>query len=127
MKRTRRWTGPCDRWGRFAKAIEAMNTWLDAEVADTYKGQPLAQDWARVAKLGEEMGEAISALIGYTGQNPRKGTYSSRDEMLGELADCALTAIYAIQHFTGDVDKTIGIIQDKAAHHIERCGLSIDA
>ena len=111
---------------RFTRAIEAANTWLDAEVADEYKEQPLAQDWARVCKLAEELGETVTALIGYTSQNPRKGTYSSKDEMLGELADCALTAIYAVQHFTGDAKVTMGIIQDKAAYHLQRVGLSTD-
>lgn len=33
---------------------------------------------AHVAKVAEEAGEAVDALIGVTGQNPRKGHYGSR-------------------------------------------------
>ena len=62
-----------DNLNDLAKIVEWMDNDLDGAVAEKYKGQPLAQDWARVAKLSEEVGEAIDALIGITGQNPRKG------------------------------------------------------
>jgi hypothetical protein len=90
--------------------IEAVNYWLDAAVADTYQDQPLAQDWARVAKLTEEAGEAIAALIAFTGQNPRKGVCGSEADVVAELADTACCAMFAIQHFTGDIEATWAII-----------------
>ena len=37
-------------WG----TVEFLDNWLDTAVADIYKDQPLAQDWARVAKVTEE-------------------------------------------------------------------------
>lgn len=97
--------------------VEWTDEWLDGAVSDKYKDQPLAQDWARVAKVIEEAGEAINALIGMTGQNPRKGTYAETADLLGELADVALTGIYAIQHFTKDGDITLSVILDKARYH----------
>lgn len=101
--------------------IEDIDFWLDSAVADTYQGQPLAQHWARVAKATEEVGEAIDALIAWTGQNPRK---PQRDEafgeLLSELADVALTGIYAIQHFTKDTDKTLRLVAERLAYHHER-------
>lgn len=104
--------------------IAAFDYWLDDLVEDQYKSQPMAQDWARVAKLSEEVGEAIEALIAYTGQNPRKATRAeARDEMLEELADVCLTAMYAIQHFTKDADKTDKIISDRMILHGTRVGL----
>lgn len=97
-----------------------MDDHLDAAVADTYKGQPLAQDWARVAKVAEEAGEAVDALIGVTGQNPRKGYYGSQAELLSELADVALTGLYAMQHFTKNRYETIGLLMDRARYHRAR-------
>lgn len=103
-----------------AGLVEWMDTHLDGAVAERYKDQPLAQHWARVAKAGEEVGEAIDALIGVTGQNPRKGFYGSEDHLLDELADTALTGIYAMQHFTKDAPHTIEKLLARAAHHRER-------
>lgn len=107
--------------------IAWMDDHLDAAVADTYKGQPLAQDWARVAKVSEEVGEAIDALIGITGQNPRKGYYGSRADLLSELADVALTGLYAMQHFTKNRHETTGLLMDRARYHRQRVeGADID-
>lgn len=97
-----------------------MDEHLDRDVAEQYKGQPLAQDWARVAKVTEEAGEAIDALIGITGQNPRKGTYGSRQDLYDELCDVALTALYGLQHFTKNRYETIGQLFDRARYHRKR-------
>jgi NTP pyrophosphatase (non-canonical NTP hydrolase) len=91
--------------------IETVDAWLDDAVAGTYQDQPLAQDWARITKVSEEAGEAISALIGATGQNPRKGVIGSMDDVLKELGDCFCAAVFAIQHITQDADVTAEIIE----------------
>lgn len=54
------------------QTIRDADEWLDGSVSHYYKLEPLAQDWARVAKVSEEVGEAIAELIAATGQNPRK-------------------------------------------------------
>lgn len=87
-------------------AIGRIDTWLDEKVGPAYDGHPLAQDWARISKVTEEAGEAISAFIGVTGQNPRKGITHDMDDVLNELADVAMTAILAMQHFTKDTAET---------------------
>jgi NTP pyrophosphatase (non-canonical NTP hydrolase) len=94
-------------------SISKIDRWLDSAVSDTYIHQPLAQDWARVGKVIEELGEVIRALIGFTGQNPRKGITHSRQEMLDELADTAITGILGMQHFTKDASETRQILQEK--------------
>jgi hypothetical protein len=95
--------------------IEAVDTWIDAGSAQVYRDEPLAQDFARVAKCSEEVGEAIAALIGMTGQNPRKGFTHTRDDVLKELADVALTALCAIQHFTKDRAETQRLMEGRVA------------
>lgn len=103
-----------------AELVEWMDADLDAETAEVYRDQPLAQDWARVAKAGEESGEAIDALIGMTGQNPRKGEYGGLDDLLDELCDVALSGLYGVQHFTKDIDATLEALMVRARHHHAR-------
>lgn len=100
--------------------IDWMDKDLDAHVPVQYEQQPLAQDWARVAKVGEEAGEVIDAFIGITGQNPRKGVYGNLNHLFDELADLSLTGLYALQHFTKDADYTIQILLERARHHQDR-------
>ena len=101
-------------------AIVRIDKWLDDNVSEEYKAQPLAQDWARVAKMTEELGEAIDAFIGLTGQNPRKGYYGTRDDLLDELADAALASILAIQHFTKDEAETVVILITRLAYRLSK-------
>lgn len=107
--------------------VEYLDHWLDSEVSPDYIDQPLAQDWARVAKCSEEVGEAIDALIGYTGQSPRKGQYGDINDLLNELADVALTGLYAMQHFLKDADGTLNHLMARARHHRDRIEGRLDA
>ena len=100
--------------------VVLIDTWLDTMVNGTYKAQPLAQDWARVSKIGEELGEAIEELISFTGQNPRKHRSKSPHLLYEEIADVAITAILALQHFTKDSEQTRDIIQKKLNTIIRR-------
>lgn len=85
--------------------------WLDGAVADAYHDQPLAQDWARLVKVAEELGEAITEMISYTGQNPRKPQDpAARARLLAELADVCVTAVLCTQHLTKDIDATTASI-----------------
>lgn len=59
-----------------------------------------------IMKIAEELGEAVQAHIGVTGQNPRKGVYGSREDVLKELADVILTAgIAMISVADGDAEE----------------------
>ena len=44
------------------QAVRDINTWLDEGVGQLYQQQPFAQDWARVAKIAEELGEAVENM-----------------------------------------------------------------
>lgn len=105
--------------------IRNVDEWLDAEVSEDYRTDPLGQHWARVAKVAEETGEAIEALIALTGQNPRKGVCGTLDDLLGELGDVAMTGMFAIQHFTKDEQRTAAVIMaalEKAAKRAAEAG-----
>lgn len=100
----------------FWREVVDVDDWLDTDfgAAERYQREPLAQDWARVAKIVEEAGEAIAELILSTGQNPRKGTDpEAHERMLTEMADVALTAILGIQHFTKDAEATRAVIEGR--------------
>nr|WP_206439898.1 MazG-like family protein [Streptomyces scabichelini] len=54
----------------------------------------------RMLKLSEEVGEVAEAVIGATGQNPRKGTTHSWDDVQSELCDVIITAAVALRTLT---------------------------
>lgn len=85
---------------------------------------PYAQESAcRVMKCFEEAGEACTAYIGYTGQNPRKGFTHTKQQLLDELADVAITALCAIQFFTDDYQETQGVFEAKLKFLRQRAGI----
>jgi NTP pyrophosphatase (non-canonical NTP hydrolase) len=66
--------------------------WLDA-----HNGTNEAETRLRILKVMEEAGEVAQAVIGAAGQNPRKGTTHTVDDIASELADVAITALVALQ------------------------------
>ncbi|MEU6771546.1 MazG-like family protein [Streptomyces sp. NPDC046759] len=54
----------------------------------------------RILKLSEEVGEVAEAVIGATGQNPRKGVTHTWEDVQGELCDVAITALVALRTLT---------------------------
>ncbi|MFD5269957.1 MazG-like family protein [Streptomyces sp. NPDC058335] len=76
--------------------VDALWAWLDA-------GQPVAGREGlvlRILKLSEEVGEVAQAVIGATGQNPRKGTSHSWEDVQSELCDVVITALVALRTLT---------------------------
>jgi hypothetical protein len=83
---------PVSLWRHVATLV----AWLDA--ANPRTDHEIA---CRVMKLAEETGEAVAAYIGMTGQNPRKGTCATRDDLASELCDVIVTAMVALATLTG--------------------------
>ncbi|MFE0452292.1 MazG-like family protein [Streptomyces sp. NPDC058914] len=84
--------GDTDLW----ETIDALWAWLDAD-------QPIGGREGlllRILKLSEEVGEAAQAVIGATGQNPRKGTSHTWDDVGSELCDVVITALVALRTLT---------------------------
>jgi NTP pyrophosphatase (non-canonical NTP hydrolase) len=87
-----------DRAADLWAGIDDLWTWLEAD-------QPLGGREGmllRMLKLSEEVGEVAEAVIGATGQNPRKGVTHTWDDVRAELCDVVITALVALRTLTPD-------------------------
>lgn len=77
--------------------VRLVTEWLD-------KHSDVRDDMCllRIMKVSEEVGEVTSAVIGATGQNPRKGRTHTWFDVETELYDVALAAMVAAQSLAGD-------------------------
>ncbi|TQJ87713.1 MazG-like family protein [Streptomyces sp. SLBN-31] len=90
-------------------SVDALWTWLDGDRAhDGGEGLLL-----RILKLSEEVGEVAQAVIGVTGQNPRKGVTHTWEDVQGELCDVVITALVALRTLTPDTREVF-------TRHLER-------
>ncbi|MEU1263012.1 MazG-like family protein [Streptomyces cellulosae] len=78
------------------ESIDDLCAWLDA---NRPVGGPDGL-LLRILKLSEEVGEVAQAVVGATGQNPRKGTTHTWDDVQSELCDVAVTALVALRTLT---------------------------
>ncbi|MFD9321916.1 MazG-like family protein [Streptomyces sp. NPDC060053] len=88
--------GPTDLWA----TVDALWAWLDADATHGGREGLLL----RVLKLSEEVGEVAQAVIGATGQNPRKGVTHTWEDVQGELCDVAITALVALRTLTPEAE-----------------------
>jgi hypothetical protein len=95
-----------------AEQLVELSQWVDAHLTDR---DPEAVLWGRVAKVGEEHGEVIAALIGATGQNPRKGRTHGLGDVVAELLDTAIAALAAVEHIDGHRGRSIELLEAKIA------------
>ncbi|MFJ7066967.1 MazG-like family protein [Streptomyces sp. NPDC101115] len=89
--------------------ISRLHTWLTAH-QDLPRNEEIL---LRVLKLSEEVGEAAQAVIGATGQNPRKGTSHTWQDVEAELCDVVITAMVALRTLTPEAPEVF-------ARHVER-------
>lgn len=89
----------------------AISRWIDESEANRDRPQ-LEALLLRFLKIGEENGEMIAEIIGWTGQNPRKGVTSDLDRVLKETLDTAATALMAIESATGNQGKALPMLFD---------------
>ena len=83
---------------------------------------PVVQLWERTAKVGEEAGEVMEAMIGLNNQNPRKGTTHSREDVSYELLDVAVAALGAWYHMNPSRNMMIAL-EHHAQHLADRAEL----
>ncbi|MFF4485476.1 MazG-like family protein [Streptomyces sp. NPDC001544] len=85
-----------DEYAALWPTIDALTSWLDTNrTHDGTEGILL-----RVLKLSEEVGEVSQAVIGATGQNPRKGVTHTWEDVEAELCDVVITALVALRTLT---------------------------
>lgn len=75
--------------------VSLLVTWLDTNRAQMKRSGD-SEFLLRVMKIGEELGEVIEAVIGATGQNPRKGITNDWGKVHDELCDVIVTAMVAL-------------------------------
>ena len=100
------------------KCVRFANEWLDRESLPVQDPRIL-----RCFKIAEELGEVTAAIVGVTGQNPRKGVTHTWSEVQEELCDVILSAMVALdcvseeaqevfeKHVQKRHDRTLGLIQ----------------
>ncbi|GHB35247.1 hypothetical protein GCM10010377_28030 [Streptomyces viridiviolaceus] len=85
-------------------SIDDLWKWLEAD-------QPIGGREGlllRMLKLSEEVGEVAEAVIGATGQNPRKGVTHTWDDVQAELCDVVITALVALRTLTPEAREVFG-------------------
>lgn len=99
-----------DQW----KTIRRLVQWLN-----TNNGTSPHETAMRLMKLTEETGEVMSAYIGMTGQNPRKGITHTPGDVAEELCDVIITAAVALYSFADHpgilLDTKLARIADRAS------------
>ncbi|MFC9060085.1 MazG-like family protein [Streptomyces sp. NPDC057074] len=93
-------TPAADPWD----TIDDLCAWLEAD-------QPVGGREGlllRMLKLSEEVGEVAEAVIGATGQNPRKGTTHTWEDVEAELCDVVITAMVALRTLTPGAREVFG-------------------
>ncbi|OJX93824.1 MAG: hypothetical protein BGO96_10060 [Micrococcales bacterium 73-15] len=103
--------------------LVALSRWIDTPNAHR---DPEAQAWSRIAKVSEENGEVVAAFIGAIGQNPRKGVTHTREDVVEELLDVALTALAAVEHLRGHDGAALDLLNDKLDRVAARAGVVTD-
>lgn len=77
-------------------SLSRLSGWIDGSYPATLDTEVHLR--RRIDKLMEEVGEVGQALGGMTGENPRKGFTHSREHVMKELLDVAVTALGAWEH-----------------------------
>lgn len=103
----------------------ALSRWVDEAPANTGR-DPEAMLWQRCAKVCEEGGEVIDALIGATGSNPRKGVTGGLGNVEKELLDVCAAALGAVEHLHGNDGRSMERLLDHLQWLCERVDLKVE-
>lgn len=98
-----------DQWSTIYRLV----SWLDQQ-----NGRSQEEVGLRILKLAEEQGEVAQAWIGYTGQNPRKGTTHTLDQVAEELVDVIVTAAVALTSISDKPDVFLNTKLEKIASRV---------
>jgi hypothetical protein len=100
--------------------LASMSRWIDEHPANKAR-TPLENLLLRTSvKMHEEKGEVNAALIGMTGQNPRKRTTHTMEDVEAELLDWAVVALGAVEHIHGNDGSSMIRLADKVSKIVAR-------
>jgi NTP pyrophosphatase (non-canonical NTP hydrolase) len=91
--------------------VGRLVAWLD-QASDL---PPETKTILQILKITEEAGEVAEAVIGATGQNPRKGHSHTWDDVQKELCDVIVTAMVALARVTPDARRVFAANLDRVA------------
>jgi NTP pyrophosphatase (non-canonical NTP hydrolase) len=80
------------------ETVEKLVAWLDRNS----ELPPETKTILQILKITEEAGEVAEALIGVTGQNPRKGFSHTWRDVENELCDVIITTMVALTRVNPD-------------------------
>ncbi|MFG3225931.1 MazG-like family protein [Kitasatospora sp. NPDC048194] len=86
---------------RIWESVDHLVAWLDEQSTQS----PQEERLLRLLKLSEEVGEVGAAVIGATGQNPRKGVTHTWEDVQHELCDVVFSALVALRTLTPDASR----------------------
>jgi NTP pyrophosphatase (non-canonical NTP hydrolase) len=109
-----------------AERLAALSRWIDEHPDNAARDREAAL-WGRIAKVSEEAGEAIAALVGATGQNPGKGTTHDLCDVRKELLDVAVTALAAVEHLEGNKATCLDLLVTHVVEVAQRAGVAVPA
>ncbi|WP_042374322.1 MazG-like family protein [Streptacidiphilus neutrinimicus] len=81
--------------------IAELNQWLTRDSELPEQTQKILQ----ILKISEEAGEVAEAVIGATGQNPRKGFSHSWTDVERELCDVIITSMVALTRLNSGAEE----------------------
>ncbi|MEU8922799.1 MazG-like family protein [Kitasatospora sp. NPDC048545] len=102
---------------RIWESVDHLVAWLDTESTLS----PREERLLRILKLSEEVGEVGAAVVGATGQNPRKGVTHSWEDVQHELCDVVFSALVALRTLTPDAAR---VFADRLAYVEQRSAAS---
>jgi NTP pyrophosphatase (non-canonical NTP hydrolase) len=103
-----------------ARQIKEFSAYIDASYGEGMDPELVMR--RRTGKVGVEYGELLDAIEGWTGENPRKGVYASKEDVIKELLDVCGAALGSVEHLTGNQGESIGLLQERIAMVHARVG-----
>ncbi|MER7850826.1 MazG-like family protein [Kitasatospora sp. NPDC096077] len=104
---------------RIWESVDHLVAWLDEHSTQS----PQEERLLRLLKLSEEVGEVGAAVIGATGQNPRKGVTHTWEDVQHELCDVVFSALVALRTLTPDAAR---VFAERLAYVEQRSAASRD-
>ncbi|MFJ9949204.1 MazG-like family protein [Kitasatospora sp. NPDC091207] len=98
---------------RIWESVDQLVAWLDRGSVLS----PQEERLLRILKLSEEVGEVGAAVVGVTGQNPRKGVTHTWEDVQHELCDVVFSALVALRTLTPDAAQ---VFADRLAYVEQR-------